>query len=262
MMKSSAAQRTLRSLAWLFVSCTVIITVWEIASRMMSASIILPSPLQTLSAMGELVGKKDFTSQVGATILRGIAGFLVSFVSGAVAGLLLGLNHSFRRLFFPVLNLLRATPVLSIILLSLIWFHTDTVPVFVTFLSVFPIVSVSIMDGLAHRDTSLGEMAEGYGVPPFRRLVFVVLPSLLPSFIGAASAGIGLTWKVVIAAEVLSRPVLGVGSQMQDAKIYLDTPQVFAWTFVAIALTSVSEGLFRLLSKRLSSWNTAGEDYA
>jgi len=54
---------------------------------------------------------------------------------------------------------------------------------------------------------------------------------------------LGLTWKVVIAGEVLAQPLHGIGTGMFQAKLYLETGEVFAWTVCAIVLSAVTEGL-------------------
>jgi len=62
---------------------------------------------------------------------------------------------------------------------------------------------------------------------------------------------LGLTWKVVIAGEVLAQPLHGIGTGMFQAKLYLETGEVFAWTVCAIVLSAVTEGLLNLVTKRL-----------
>ena len=46
-----------------------------------------------------------------------------------------------------------------------------------------------------------------------------------------------------IAAEVLGRPARAIGSQIYDSKIYLETPDLFAWTLVVILLSVLLERL-------------------
>jgi NitT/TauT family transport system permease protein len=78
----------------------------------------------------------------------------------------------------------------------------------------------------------------------------VYLPSLFPFLASAGRTALGLTWKVVVAAEVLSIPRLGVGAELQEARIMLETAQVFAWTAVAILLSAVTDILFSLLTRK------------
>ena len=59
----------------------------------------------------------------------------------------------------------------------------------------------------------------------------------------------------MVAGEVLSQPAYAVGTGMQNARVMLETAEVFAWAAVGILLCAASDALFDLLSRRLS-WAT------
>ena len=50
-----------------------------------------------------------------------------------------------------------------------------------------------------------------------------------------------------MAAEVLCLPKAAIGTQVYYSKIYLETPSLFAWTFVVILLSLLLEKLIRHL---------------
>ena len=81
------------------------------------------------------------------------------------------------------------------------------------------------------------------------RLVYV--PSVLPYFASGCATGLGLAWKAGVAAEVLCQPRLAIGTQVYRAKITLETPDLFAWTAVVIALSFLLEYALGLLFRRL-----------
>ena len=72
---------------------------------------------------------------------------------------------------------------------------------------------------------------------------YCYLPAILPFFLSAISSALGFAWKSGIAAEVLGRPARAIGSQIYDSKIYLETPDLFAWTLVVILLSVLLERL-------------------
>jgi NitT/TauT family transport system permease protein len=144
---------------------------------------------------------------------------------------------------------------MSIILLALIWFHTDMVPVFVSFLMAFPIICGNTIQGVRSIDRDLVEMSRIYGVSRREVLTGVYLPSIAPFLLAGASSAMGMTWKVIIAAEILSQPVWSIGTQMQMARIYLETGWVLAWTVVIILVSFVFESLLRLLEAKLAAWS-------
>ena len=72
---------------------------------------------------------------------------------------------------------------------------------------------------------------------------------MLPYFASACRTALGLAWKAGVAAEVLCLPEAAIGTQVYQAKIYLETPDLFAWTLVVLALSFALEGLLgKLLS--------------
>jgi NitT/TauT family transport system permease protein len=168
-----------------------------------------------------------------------------------VLGVAAGASSLARSGISPILTVLRATPVMSVILLALIWFQSNWVPVFVAFLMVFPILCGNTIEGVRNVDRGLLKMAQVYGVRRRRVIAGIYLPSIIPYLLAAMTSAVGITWKVVIAAEVLSQPLHAVGSGLQLAKYRLDTADVFAWTVIAIVLTALSEQGLELVDRSI-----------
>jgi NitT/TauT family transport system permease protein len=143
----------------------------------------------------------------------------------------------------PWLVVIQTTPVLAVILIALLWFRTESVPVFVAFLMAFPVVCLNTVEGVRSVDGKLLEMARVFRVGAARRFIGIYLPSLFPFLLSAAAAAFGLCWKVVIAAEVLSLPSFGLGAGMYDAKVRLEMPRMFAWTAAAVLLGFLTDSL-------------------
>ena len=74
---------------------------------------------------------------------------------------------------------------------------------------------------------------------------------------GLLRAGIGIAWKVVIAAEVLSQPVHAIGTGLQFSQLNLETAEVMAWTVTAVVLSGLSELVLDIFIKR-RRWERAG----
>jgi NitT/TauT family transport system permease protein len=112
----------------------------------------------------------------------------------------------------------------------------------------FPVMATSAAQGAKAVDHRLLEMAALFRVP--RREVFmkIRLPSAMPHLLAGARSALGLSWKVVVAGEVLSQPIKALGTGMQDARAMLETGNVFAWAAAAILLCGLSEWLFGLMT--------------
>ena len=236
-------------------SILTLFIVWSLAATLVGKEIILPNPVATLTRLFHLLTSGGFWTHLGATLSRGLISFGLSFLAGLFIGLLSGLNPSFKTFFHLWLTVIRSTPSMALILLALIWFESDAVTLFVTFLVVFPLITQNVTEGLAQVDPQLKEMARLYRVRFPTILYRMYLPAILPYLATAAAAGLGLTWKVMIAAEVLAYPRLGIGARMDTARTYLQTPEVFAWTIVVIAISLFFDRILNaLIRKQLLYW--------
>jgi NitT/TauT family transport system permease protein len=238
----------LRDSAVIAVSALALVAAWRIAAAAVGAPIILPTPGATAVAVASVLRSRGFLLAVSSTAVRGLLAFGLSFAAGLLAGVAAARSRVVEGALQPFLMVVRSTPIMAVILIAMIWFKTGAVPVFVGFLVGFPIVFSSVVEGIRSVDPDLTEMARAYGVAGLRLVRHVSLPALVPFLLGAASSGLGLTWRVVVGAEILSQPLHAVGTALQTSQARLETASVFAWTIVAIVLGGAAElGLRALL---------------
>ncbi len=102
---------------------------------------------------------------------------------------------------------------------------------------VLPIIYTNVLGGIQSVDRQLLEMAQVFRIPRLRVARYIYLPQIMPCFYSACSVSLGLSWKAGAAAEVIGMPRGSVGERLQQAKVYLDTPDLFAWTLVIVALS-------------------------
>jgi NitT/TauT family transport system permease protein len=108
---------------------------------------------------------------------------------------------------------------------------------------IVPIIYGNVVAGIRQTPAELLEMAALFRVPRQRVLMRIYLPAVRPYVAAALQTAGGITWKVIVAAEVLAQPVFGIGAELQEARVLLATSRVFAWTIVAVVLSA----LFHLL---------------
>jgi NitT/TauT family transport system permease protein len=236
-----------RDSAVIALSAVLLVVIWHLGAAAVGAPIILPTPWNTAEAALSVLRSRGFLAAVGATALRGLAAFGLSLAAGLVAGVAAAKSRIVEGTLQPFLMVTRSTPVMAVILLAMIWFKTGSVPVFVGFLVGFPIVFASVVEGIRSVDPQLQEMARVYGIRGQRLVRHLSLPALLPFLLGAASSALGLTWRVVVGAEILSQPVHAIGTALQGSQARLETADVFAWTVVAIVLGAAAEAGLRAL---------------
>ena len=155
--------------------------------------------------------------------------------------------HTADVLLAPVLQLVKATPVASFIILALVWVSGKSLSILISFLMVLPVLYGAVRTGLESADPQLLEMARVFRLPLGRRVKAIWLPAVLPAFRQGCSVALGICWKSGVAAEVIGLPDGSIGDALYRAKITLSTGELFAWTFVIIVLSAAFEKLFLAL---------------
>jgi NitT/TauT family transport system permease protein len=235
-----------------FLAFAVIAALWKLVSIGIGADIVLPAPEHVLQTFVHVASTAKFAAAFTATACRGLASFGISMALGLALGLAGGASRRVEALMAPGLTIVRATPVLAVILLALIWFPAGVVPVFSAVVMAFPVVAADVAAGIRAADPGLITMADSFGIPRRSALFQIRVPSAMPHVISAARNAVGLSWKVVVAGEVLSMPTHAIGTGMQDARMALETAEVFAWAAAGVILCAISDAIFDILARRIA----------
>ena len=210
------------------------LVVWQIAAMAVGHAVLLPTPFHVIQALYRLVPTVDLWVRVGFSLFRVVEGFTLAVVVGlGMAGLAAACNW-LEQLFQPVVLLAKATPVASFIILALVWMPSRNLPIFISFLMVLPVIYTSVLQGIRQTDKQLLEMAQVFQIPMVRKIKAIYLPSVFPYLYSACSVALGLAWKSGIAAEVIGLPQHSLGEALYQAKVFLVTDEMFAWTAVVI----------------------------
>lgn len=210
--------------------------------------LFLATPVQTLAALARIAPTAGFWQRIAFSALRILAGFLLAVAGGLVLGAAGARWRRVRIFVEPVMQLIRAMPVASFVILALLWVRGENLSVVVSFAHVLPVVYAGVLAGIADTDPQLLEMARVYRLPLGARLRYIWLPGVFPSFSESCIAAMGMCWKSGVSAEVIGLPDHSVGDALYRAKITLSTPEVFAWTLVIVLLSALlSSAAARLL---------------
>ena len=217
------------------------LAVWALAAVLVGKELLLPSPAQVLRCLFRLADSAEFWRTVFRSILRVLSGILAATVLGVLLAVLTEHSKVCRLLLAPLMTVIKSTPVASFIILALVWLGRDILPVVITGLMVLPVVWANVSAGIAGQDQQLLEMAAVYRLSRLHILRHITVPSVLPYFRSALSSALGLGWRAGIAAEVLTVPPLSIGKRIYEAKLYLETTELFAWTLTVILLSLLIE---------------------
>ena len=229
----------LRTWAVRLVCVAFWLAVWEVAARAIDARIILVGPLEVLARLVALAGTGEFWASVGVSLGRIGVGFAAAVVAGTALAALASRSAAVRELLAPLMGAMKAVPVASFVILVLLWVSSRYLSVVIALVMALPVVYTNVLEGIRQTDPRLLEMCEVFHVRGWDRVRLVYASQVLPYFRAAVTLALGLSWKAGIAAEVIGLPDFTIGEHLYDAKVYLDTPDLFAWT-VAIVVVSVT----------------------
>ncbi|MBD5133724.1 MAG: ABC transporter permease subunit [Clostridiales bacterium] len=224
--------------------------VWQLAALAVGRELLLPGPAAVGRSLLALAGTADFWLSVGATLGRVFLGLAWGAAAGTALAFLTHFSPWADRLVSPAIRVVRATPVVSFILLVYLWVARAAIPWVISGLMVLPVVWGSLSAGLSALDGKLLEFARAYRFSRAKTLGLIYLPALRPHFSAGLLTAFGLAWKSGVAAEVICPPARAIGSRIQQAKLGLETPDLFAWTLTIVALSLALEGLFRRALER------------
>lgn len=246
MLKNKYVKGTVSAIFW--------IGIWWILSLFIGKSVLLPTPLQTVSALFSLAKTGEFWLSCLMTLLRICIGFLLGVSAGTVLGAVTYKSETAEILLKPLQNVIKSTPVASFIIISLFWLGKNQVPSFISFLIVCPIVWSSVNSALLSCDKGLLESADIFGLPLAKRIKYIYIPSIKKEYMASLETSLGMAWKSGVAAEVLALPGSSMGKELYDAKVYLESDTMFAWTLAIIVISFALEiWLKKLVTVLLSS---------
>jgi len=241
---------------WLWRSASLIglVAVWEIAARL-AGSNMLPTPVAVLAAVYRYTRSGQLPLELGITLARVGAAFVVAMTVGTVIGFMMGRSRKLNLLLDGPLVLALNIPALVIIILCYLWLGLTEVAVIVAVaFNKIPVVVVTTREGTRAIDSRLLAVAQVYRVPRTVTLYRVILPQLYPYLIASARNGLALIWKIVLVAELLGRSN-GVGFELSVFFQYFDITSILAYTLAFAAVVMVIEaGVMRPLEKRLMRW--------
>jgi len=223
---------------------------WQLLAVAVGQRLLLASPAETLVRLLELACTAEFWQSILFTLLHILTGFLCAVAAGTLTGALSTRFGWLGELLSPLMTAIKSVPVASFVIVALIWIPSKRLSVLISFLIAYPLIHAAVLDGLTHVDPKLIEMARVFRMPRLNRLTAIELPAVLPRLTSAAGVAMGLAWKSGVAAEVIGIPTGSVGERLYKAKVYLATPDLFAWTLTIVLASMLCERALKLLLKQ------------
>ncbi len=226
---------------------TVILVLWIMQSASINSPLILPSPSLVFISLAELIKTSTFWQNILATTIRTLYSFIISLAISVMLGCLTGFSKKSEQFLSFPMSIIKTAPVVSFILLAIFWFSTNMVNVFIGVLMTLPVMTGAMTSGIKSIDKKLIDMANVYQFTIRQKIIHIYKPQVMPYFFSGCITAFALSWKVVVASEVLSLPKQGIGTALQMSKMHIETQDVFAYTIATIILSFLFEKLLAIL---------------
>ena len=157
--------------------------VWEIASLLIGKRLLFPSPIDVTVRLAQLLITKDFLISCLFSLGRISFGIVIAIVLGFMTALLCHFSSILYEILYPLVTVIKSTPVASFIILVWIFVGNSITPVFISALMVFPIVFANIYQGIKNVDKDLLEVCKVYNISRKKMLRSLYVPSVVPYFL-------------------------------------------------------------------------------
>lgn len=215
------------------------VAVWQLA-KWLGMLAVLPSPLEVVRAVPKQMAQDGYWLSWLSSSRRVFLGFFAAAAFAIVLAVSMGLARKLRLAGFPILEILRPIPPLAWLPLSILfWPSPEMTMVFLTFLGAFFPIFINVLSGIDSIDVRYIQAARSLGASRATLFWRVMVPGALPSLFTGLSIAIGITWEVVIAAEMASAQ-LGLG--------YLTWNAYMSQSLVGIVVGMLSIGIAGMAS--------------
>ena len=242
------------NLCYPLASVSILVAVYAVAAAAANENLILPNWGEIFSAATNLLSQVSFYKSLLMTLLRSAAAFAAAFLIGGALGVGAKYCEPLRRLFTPLMTLLRAVPTMAVIFLLVLWVRSAYSPAIVSFTILMPLSYTQMYNALSSLDDGIFEMSKVYRVPKSRILTKFVLPQIAPQLIEATAGNLSFSVKLVIAGEALAQTASSLGGMINNANVYLETARLMAVTLLAVAVCFILEGAVKLLLLSCRRW--------
>ena len=216
---------------------------------------LCPDPISVFTFVVRETASGVLPYQLGVTLARVAAAFVLAMAIGTAIGLLMGRSRTANTVLEPWLILLLNAPALIVIVLAYIWIGlSETAAILAVALNKIPNVTVTVREGARAMDPAYQEMAKVYRFSRASIYRDVIMPQLQPYLAAAARSGLALIWKIVLVVELLGRSN-GVGFQIHLYFQMFDVRAILGYTLAFVTVMLLIEFLLvQPMEARANRW--------
>lgn len=240
------------------ISLCLLALIWEFARPMKIPYLgELPPISEVVYSARDLITSDQYFQAWVLSLQRIGIGFVAAQIVGIPLGLAMAMSRSTYSALFPVMEMLRPIPPVAWIPMAVIFFPSRELSVVsIVFLGAFWIVLINTIGGASTVDVVYKRAALSLGSKPRDLFWRIILPASMPSIVTGMAVGMGVSWEMVVASEMIAGNT-GLGYLLwQSFEI-----NAFAQVIVCVISIGVagylSSALIRLCARFVTPWRKA-----
>jgi nitrate/nitrite transport system permease protein len=249
----------LLNLAYSLTGFGMLIGLWYIVTIVSGGE--LPSPAATFTVFWELVkdpfydlgpNDKGIALQLFSSLSRVFTGFMLGSFIAIPAGLLMGASKVARRIFYPIVQVLKPVSPLAWFPIGLVAFQSaaDATIFIIVITSLWPTL-INTAFGVSSIPDDHKNVAKAFGFSKWKYLTRVLIPFSLPHIITGLRLSIGVAWLVIVAGEMLSGG-MGIGFFVWDSWNALSLEKVISAILIIGLVGLLLDRGFSVLEKKFT----------
>jgi ABC-type nitrate/sulfonate/bicarbonate transport system permease component len=213
------------------IGIALLLGFWQYLSSAYPPAII-PSLGSVGNAMIEVLRDENLLSEAMYSFYRVLVASFISVFGGIALGIIGGSRPFFYKALYPVFIVFENVPPIAWLVIAIMWFSIGSMPsIAVGIFTSIPIIFFYTVEGIRNTKPKLLEMADDFLFPRWKKLLYIYIPSIMPSISASLSTAISLNWRVVVMAEALTA-YNGIGQKLWGSYLYGDSVVTFVYVFV------------------------------
>ena len=249
-----------KALLLFLLSLGIFLLFWELGARMKLFAKGMPTASLTIKELWYWVthpfydnGPNDLGIGWNLLIsLRRVAiGYSLASLIAVPLGILVGISKIAFKAFNPYFQLLKPVSPLAWLPLGLYLFRdSEMTGIFIiTIASIWPTLTNTAF-GVANVDPDYLDVSKTLGASRWRTIFKVIIPAALPNIISGLRISMGISWLVIVAAEMLLGTGLGYFIWNEWNNLYI--PNILVAIFIIGIVGIILDQIFAYLEKLVS----------
>jgi NitT/TauT family transport system permease protein len=235
----------------------LVVVLWQLSYWLlvdqfaMVKAYIFPSPFGTVNAFSRLLENNLLLFALISSFRKLLIGLSISIVLGVILGLLMLRYKFLSKLLKPLILGFQTLPSICFVPFALLWFGlNDIATIFVIVIGSVFSICISVETAIKSVNPIYEKTARTMGANSTDVFFKIILPASLPECIAGLKHGWSFAWRALIAGEMVSGTIGGLGYVLLIGRELLDINQIM---LVIIILIIISVAIEKLLLGKIEN---------